>query len=94
MVRYAPIPRPSDRSDIAMLAIVPAAVLRCPHWWPSSNQATNLESQTTHGIQYVLGQTLRTTPWTDAPKSERGDLAVRPSAKRFAQCEHSPDKTP
>ena len=33
-------------------------------------------------------------PWTDAPESERGDLAVRPSAKRFAQCEHGPDKTP
>src|SRR5437660_9588889 len=40
-------------------AVIAPAVLCRPHRWPSSNQATTLESQPIQGIQYVSGQTLR-----------------------------------
>src|SRR5438132_1886207 len=39
-------------------AVIAPAVLCRPHRWPSSNQATTLESQPIQGIQYVSGQTL------------------------------------
>lgn len=40
-------------------AVVPLAVLCCPHGDHCSNQATTLESQMIHPIQYLPGQTLR-----------------------------------
>src|SRR6266566_5170800 len=43
-------------------AVIAPAVLCRPHRWPSSNQATTLESQPIQGIQYVSGQTLRAGP--------------------------------
>jgi hypothetical protein len=39
-------------------AVVSPTVLARPHRWSLSNQATSLESQTIHEIQYVPGQTL------------------------------------
>src|SRR6266702_1757513 len=60
-------------------AVVAPAVLRRPHRWPSSNQATTLESQTIHAIQHVSGRTLR-----DKVRPENGS-AHRPESVRAAR---------
>src|SRR5438270_8967831 len=69
-------------------AVIAPAVLCRPHRWPSSNQATTLESQPIQGIQYVSGQTLR----------ESADLHTGPPRtfrnRDYVEYRTEPNKTP